>query len=77
MIYRVISPGGIVVEPRSNVAWVRSGRCESAQCVEVGTSNGQIVLRNSSDPDGPIVTFTKSEWDAFLGGVMDGEFRLL
>ena len=60
----------------SRVTWVRSGRCESSNCVEVALLGDEIALRNSQRPDGPIVTFSKDEWDAFLGGVMDGEFRL-
>lgn len=32
------------------------------------------VLRDSRDPDGPKLFFTRSEWDAFVGGVKLGEF---
>jgi Domain of unknown function (DUF397) len=63
-------------ESRATVAWVRSGRCESSNCVEVALMNDEIAVRNSSRPDGPMVTFSKDEWHAFLGGVLDGEFRL-
>ncbi|WP_307832713.1 DUF397 domain-containing protein [Planomonospora sp. ID91781] len=33
-----------------------------------------FLVRDSKDPDGPVLTFTPSEWDAFLAGVKDGEF---
>jgi hypothetical protein len=33
-----------------------------------------IVMRDSKNPDGPVLYFTEAEWDAFIGGVKDGEF---
>ncbi|GAA4231751.1 hypothetical protein FHR32_004124 [Streptosporangium album] len=32
------------------------------------------VLRDSKNPEGPKLFFTRSEWDAFVGGVKLGEF---
>ncbi|KAA9159471.1 DUF397 domain-containing protein [Amycolatopsis acidicola] len=34
------------------------------------------ALRKSSEPDGTVLIFTPSEWDAFVAGVRDGEFDL-
>jgi hypothetical protein len=31
-------------------------------------------MRDSKDPDGPVLTFTPDEWKAFTLGVQDGEF---
>lgn len=46
-------------------------------CVEVtGTPEDQILVRNSNDPDGPVVAFTPDEWNAFIDGVKAGEFDL-
>jgi hypothetical protein len=52
-------------------------------CVEVavvpGSKEGSdyvITMRNSKDPDGPVLTFTPDEWHAFTLGVQDGEFDL-
>lgn len=33
-----------------------------------------VVMRDAKNPDGPILYFTEAEWDAFVGGVKDGEF---
>lgn len=33
-----------------------------------------IVMRDSKHPEGPVLYFTEAEWDAFIGGVKDGEF---
>ncbi|MGW5741458.1 DUF397 domain-containing protein [Amycolatopsis sp. NPDC003861] len=35
-----------------------------------------VAMRKSTDPDGVVLVFTPSEWDAFLKGVDDGEFDL-
>ncbi|MEV4147229.1 DUF397 domain-containing protein [Amycolatopsis sp. NPDC049691] len=34
------------------------------------------AMRQSAKPDGVILVFTPSEWDAFVKGVRDGEFDL-
>jgi Domain of unknown function (DUF397) len=33
-----------------------------------------IVMKDAKEPDGPVLYFTEAEWDAFIGGVKDGEF---
>ena len=56
--------------------WVKSSLSFSnSNCVEVaGLPDGQIGLRHSKDPEGPVLRFTPGEWHAFLGGVRNGEF---
>jgi hypothetical protein len=47
----------------------------NGNCVEVASlPDGRIGVRNSRDLQGPILRFTSDEWDAFLGGVRNGEF---
>jgi hypothetical protein len=33
-----------------------------------------IGIRDSKDPTGPVLRFTRAEWDAFLDGVAQQEF---
>jgi hypothetical protein len=33
-----------------------------------------VVLRNAAQPDGPHQVFTRTEWEAFIGGMEDGDF---
>jgi hypothetical protein len=57
--------------------WVKSSRSAGNGCVEVGTCDlapGHVHVRDSKDPNGPRLTFTPVEWEAFLAGVRDGEF---
>lgn len=37
-------------------------------------SDGLIRVRDSKAPDGGILSFHRSEWDAFVRGVKAGEF---
>jgi hypothetical protein len=59
----------------ASLPWERSGRCEGGTCVEAARFEDDIVVRDSKDPHGPLLRFTRSEWDAFIGGVQDGGFR--
>lgn len=46
-------------------------------CVEVAfLAGGDVAVRSSRHPAGPVLVFTGAEWDAFLGGARDGEFSL-
>ena len=55
--------------------WRRSTRCSSGACVEVANVGETFVFRDSKDPSGPVLTFTKDEWDAFVAGVRAGDFQ--
>jgi hypothetical protein len=44
-------------------------------CVEVMETEGGFLVRDTKDGGcGPVLTFTHGEWDAFLDGVLNGEF---
>jgi hypothetical protein len=60
-----------------NAEWRRSSRSGTqGNCVEVRVIDDTIEVRDSKNPDGPILRFTFAEWTAFVGGAEDGEFRL-
>jgi hypothetical protein len=56
--------------------WVKSSLSFSnGNCVEVAElPGGSVGVRNSWDPEGPVLTFTQDEWNAFLAGARRGEF---
>lgn len=59
------------------VRFVKSSRSgTNGACVEVAACDCGIKVRDSKDPDGPVLTFNHAEWAAFVGGVRDGEFDL-
>ncbi|QIS22928.1 DUF397 domain-containing protein [Nocardia terpenica] len=63
----------------SEARWFKSSRSSSTrECVEIAHLNGGTVgVRDSKNPTGPALVFTPSEWDAFTGGMQDGEFDRL
>ena len=45
--------------------------------LEIGfAANGLVAMRRADDPDGTILVYTPDEWEAFVGGVRDGELDL-
>ena len=70
------SYNGVPAGDLPGARWRKSGR-SSAQgnCVELARLPGDgVAVRNSRDPDGPALVYTRAEIAAFLGGVLDGEF---
>jgi len=62
----------------TGVVWRKSSRSgnNGGQCVEVAFLNDhRVALRDSKNPSGPALVFTPGEFDAFIGGVADGEFH--
>lgn len=44
-------------------------------CVEVASSQAAMVaVRDSKDPEGPVLAFAADEWQAFTAAVKAGEF---
>jgi hypothetical protein len=60
----------------SSADWQKSGRSQTNGCVEVAFVDNQVAVRDSKHREGPVLIFTPVEWEAFLGGVSDGQFRL-
>jgi hypothetical protein len=62
----------------ARLKWRKSTRSDGngGSCVEVADlTDGGAAVRDTKDKgSGPILCFTAAEWDAFLGGVKDGEF---
>ncbi|MGW3361494.1 DUF397 domain-containing protein [Streptosporangium canum] len=57
--------------------WIKSSYSGSngGNCVEVAAlSGGCRGIRDSKNPLGPALVFTPDEWNAFVGGVKNGEF---
>jgi Domain of unknown function (DUF397) len=55
--------------------WRKSSVCTfNGHCVEVREHDGGVQVRNSKAPGDVVLTFTRDEWAAFVGGVLMGEF---
>lgn len=58
------------------LTWLKSRHSNpSGNCVEVAClPNGEIAVRNSRQPAGPALVYTRAEIAAFLQGAKEGEF---
>lgn len=58
----------------AGLSWHKSTASGNDGCVEVALSADGIWVRDTKDRPGPVLRFTRAEWDAFLTGVRQGEF---
>ena len=42
--------------------------------VEIADMGDHVAMRDSANPEGPVLIFTAFEWACFLDGVAKGEF---
>lgn len=47
---------------------------ENAACVEVAQLANLIATRDSKNPSGPALVFTRAAWTAFVRSMAQGEF---
>ncbi|MEU0520584.1 DUF397 domain-containing protein [Streptosporangium sp. NPDC006007] len=60
----------------SRAQWRTSSLSGSnGQCVQVAFIDSRVAVRDSKDPRGSVLIFTRSEWHAFAGGIRLGEFE--
>ncbi len=62
----------------SEIIWIVSSMSGSqgGNCVEVAFHGDGVLVRDSKNPSGPTLVFTRNEWDAFVAGAKDGEFDI-
>jgi hypothetical protein len=61
----------------SAAVWRKASRSSDngGQCVEVAMNLPEVVaVRDSKDPDGPKLLFTRPEWKAFVNSLKAGDF---
>ncbi|MDK9497043.1 DUF397 domain-containing protein [Streptomyces katrae] len=70
---------GIPADSLEGVSWVKSRHSgPEGNCVELAAlPDGDVAMRNSRDPLGPALIYTRAEISAFIFGARDGEFTAL
>ena len=57
------------------LCWRKSSRSAgNGACVEIAELPSVVAVRDSKDPDGPILTFGVQHWQDFVGSLRSGEF---
>jgi Domain of unknown function (DUF397) len=58
--------------------WRKSSHSDgTGNCVEVAAADGSVGVRDSKQRGrGPVLEFTRAEWDAFIRAAKGGEFGL-
>jgi hypothetical protein len=66
-------------EERAGLSWIKAkASTYNGACVEVASTAGKVAMRDSKDPNGPILVYAHAEFGVFLDGARNGEFdRLL
>ena len=59
---------------RPSPVWRKSSRsgCGNNNCVEIASLVDAVLVRDSKDPDGPVMSFAQPDWQAFLSAVKHG-----
>ncbi|MER6825352.1 DUF397 domain-containing protein [Streptosporangium sp. NPDC000563] len=59
----------------TDAIWRKSSLSGSGNnCVEVASVSGLIAIRDSKNPGGATLVFSRDDWSAFLGRVKVGDF---
>jgi len=66
----VLSPDCSAVD----IPWRKAVKSAATNCIEVARRNGVIMIADSKNPSGPVLSYTLDEFDAFLDGAKKGEF---
>ena len=55
------------METTGALSWRTSSYSSSngGNCVEVGTASGTVAVRDSKDPHGPALAFSREDWQEF------------
>ena len=57
-----------------DLKWHMSRTCDGGACVKVARDGDSVLFGTTSQPDGPVIAYTRAEWKEFIAGVKLGDF---
>ncbi len=61
-------------EGGDRLPWRKSTQCGTGACVEVTSKDDFFLMRDSKDPDGPVLVFSTMAWREFVADIRAGLF---
>jgi Domain of unknown function (DUF397) len=61
---------------RADIVWRKSTASGAGNCVEVAFADESVLIRQSRDPSGPVLSVSHVEWIGFLNSMRDGRLDL-
>ena len=60
----------------SNATFHKSSKShiDGKECVEVAVQDGAFGVRDSKNPEGPVLEFSPAQMTAFISGIRNGDF---
>jgi hypothetical protein len=52
-----------------SLTWVKSSYSSTGNCVEVARQTGRVLIRDTKDQSGPVVSISAVAWRRFVGQV--------
>ena len=64
------APSGGLSEPK----WQVARFCNGGACVQVAPDGSNVLIGDSKNPSGPVLTYSRDEWQTFVEGIRQGDF---
>ena len=59
---------------QARLVWRTTLTCNGGACVKVAASDQVILIGDSKEPEGPVLSYSHTEWRQFVDGIKSGEF---
>ena len=58
----------------TGLTWRTALSCNGGACVQVAATENGLLLGNTRQPSGPMLSYTPDEWREFVAGIKKGDF---
>jgi predicted secreted Zn-dependent protease len=62
------------VSTLSELNWHVALACNGGECIRVAPQANKIIIGDSKNPGGPVLTYSRTEWYTFVDGIRQGDF---